>query len=188
MKKILLGLLAVFALAPGVLARDDYSINKISPALVQTPNIQFQGTPKPAVSPRQWLEVEVEFRSNIETTEEMTLKYFVYLGPLKKCLTGTVTHVDVPKGNNLLSVMYLSPRAIARLTGGKNFNMADVQEVAVQILVKDQPVAQKSMKGTPGEWWATDKVEKISGLLNKNQTPFSPLYPDRYEAIKSESH
>lgn len=180
MKKASISLLALFALAAGAFARDDFSINQIKATFPNTPQVNFGGSPAKPFSPQAWLEVEVEFKSNVEFTEELTFKYYIYLD-VKKCLTGTVTHVNVPKGSSLFSVAYVSPWALARLAGGKPGK--SVQEVTVQILDKGQVIAQKSLKGTPGEWWA--KLDQTTGcVLNKNQTPFSSLYWDHYVEIK----
>ncbi|MEI8341357.1 MAG: Amuc_1102 family pilus-like protein [Verrucomicrobiota bacterium] len=180
MKKASIFLLALFALAAGAFARDDYAISQIKANFPNTPQISFGGAPAKPFTPQTWLEVEVEFKSNVDFAEELTFKYYIYLD-VKKCLVGTVTHVNVPKGNSLFSVMYVSPGTLARLAGGK-FSK-NVQEVTVQILDKGQVVAQKSMKGTPGEWWS--KLDQPAGLVwNKNQTPFSSLYWDHYVEIK----
>ena len=47
-----------------------------------------------------------------------------------------------------------------------------------------QIVAEKDLKGT-GEWWT--QFQQINGyLLNKNETPFAPLYWDYYEPVKKQ--
>lgn len=183
MKKASIFLLALVTLATGSFARDDYSINKITANFVHTPQYSFSGDVRSSPPQQLWMEIEVEFKSYVEYTDELTFKYYIYFE--KKCLTGTVTHVDVPKGLNLLSVMYISPRTLARLSGGKASKTVD--EATVQIFYKGQLVAQKSLKSTPGEWWL--KTDQVPGyVLNKNETPFAPLYWDRYESIKSEAH
>jgi hypothetical protein len=41
-----------------------------------------------------------------------------------------------------------------------------------------------SLTRSPAQWFAT--IPQISGfVLNKNETPFAPLYWDRYEQIKT---
>src|SRR5205823_12723837 len=95
-----------------------------------------------------------------------------------KCLTGEVTHVNITKGRDLHSVMYVSPKTIAQLLNGKALTAADIQDVGVQILNKGQLVSEKSMRGQ-GEWW--QKLQQVTGLVvNKNETPFAPLYWDSY--------
>ena len=87
-----------------------------------------------------------------------------------------------PSGRDLFSVMYVSPRSISRIMDNKPVTNVAIQNAAVQILKGGQVVAEKSMKGT-GQWWT--QGQSLTGLLiNKNETPFAPLYWDRYEAIK----
>ncbi len=100
-------------------------------------------------------------------------------------LTGEVTHVDVPAGQSLFSVMYVAPRTLATYLKGQPLNNATVQNIAVQILRPGitQPLAEKQLK--PGQPFYTT-LQQIPGLvLNKSQTPFASLYWDRYEAIKN---
>jgi hypothetical protein len=58
-----------------------------------------------------------------------------------------------------------------------------VQNVAVQIVqqgsVKDE---QNMVRSAPG--WYKDLPAMAGMVLNKNETPFMPLYWDRYEQIK----
>jgi len=184
MKKASIFLLAVLALTTGAFARSDFEITNIQTNFVNTPQINFTGNAKSVGSPQIWLEVEVEFKAYPPITEELTFKYYTYIDG--KCLTGTVTHVNLAKGLKFMSVMYVSPSTLYRVANGKPSKT--VQEVTVQILNnKGEVVAEKSQKGTQGQWWA--KLDQTSGrLLNKNETPFASLYWDRYAEIKPESH
>lgn len=164
--------------------RADYDIKKISPAVDLTPQVAFQFGPvqHPAPRSQQWLEVEVNFESNLDWTDELTVRYFILLAG--KCLTGEVTHVDVPRGRDLYSVMYVSPKTIAKLLNGRPLTGIDIQDVGVQLVIKGQVLTTKSYKAVGDQqWWQS--MEQVAGLvLNKNQTPFAPLIWDRYEQIK----
>lgn len=182
MKKALFLFVAVFALATSAWSQSDYTLGQITVSFPNTPQIGASGVPAKPSTPQTWVEVEVGFASAVDFTDELTFKYYIYLADAKKCLSGTVTHTNIPKGPRLFSVMYVDPWALARLSGGR-FNR-NVQEVTVQILNKGQVVAQKSVKNTQGEWWT--QCEQAPGMvLNKNQTPFSSLYWDRYVEIKT---
>lgn len=164
----------------------DYKITKITPALVKTPQIQFQGEQRrtPPMQ-QQWLEVEVEFQVQPDITDEVTFKYFIWVGD--KVLSGEVTHVEVAKGRGLMSVVYVAPKIVQKLAGGKTVNITAVQNVGVQIFVKGQQVDELSWKPAPAQWWQS--MSPVSGLvLNKSETPFSALYWDRYEALKPTTH
>ena len=79
-----------FLLTASLLARPDYDIKKIAPAVVLTPAISFNYGPQhPSGRSQQWLEVEVSFDSNVPMTDELTFRYYILLAG--KCLTGEVT-------------------------------------------------------------------------------------------------
>lgn len=164
--------------------RPDYDIRKISPGVDLTPAISFNFGPVQHPQPRseQWLEVEVNFESNVDWTDELTFRYFILLAG--QCLTGEVTHIDIPKGRDLYSVMYVSPRTIARVLNGRQITSLDIQDVGIQIVSKGQVLVTKSYKTVgDAQWWQS--LPQVTGkVLNKNQTPFAPLIWDRYEQIK----
>ena len=166
------------------LGRPDYDIKKISPAVISTPTISYNlGPQHPTGRAGQWLEVEVDFESNIDWTDELTVRYFILLDG--KCLTGEVTHIDIPRGLDLYSVMYVAPRSIQRILNGSTLTSEDIQDVGVQLVSKGQVLVTRSFKAQGDEqWWQS--LPQVSGLvLNKNQTPFAPLIWDRYEEIKA---
>lgn len=175
--------LALLALAAPVFAAADYSIVKVVPSVIRTPQYNFTGDQRRTGPALQWLEVEVNFMSNVPFTDEMTFRYYILLGG--KCLTGEVTHVSIPKGRDLYSVMYVSPRTIEQVLNGKALTGVAIENVGVQMVSKGQVVDTRSFKevGNP-QWW--QNMQQIPGLVfNKNDTPFAPLYWDRYEAIKA---
>jgi len=164
--------------------RRDYDIVRISPAVDLTPQVSFNFGPNQHPSPRsqQWLEVEVDFSSAVDWTDELTVNYFILLDG--QCLTGAVTHIDIPKGRDLYSVMYVSPYTIGRILNGQPLNSQDIQDVGVQLVSKGQVVVTKSFKARGAqEWW--QNLPQVPGkVLNKDQTPFGPLIWDRYVQIK----
>ena len=164
--------------------RADYDIKKIAPAAITSPEIQFTFGPQhPQGHAEQWLEVEVNFESNVEWTDEMTVKYYILLDT--QCLTGEVTHIDIPRGRDLYSVMYISPRTIARILNGKPLIGEDIVDVGVQLVIKGEVVATKSFKAQGEQQWWQNQQQVTGKVLNKNQTPFAALIWDRYEQIKA---
>jgi hypothetical protein len=94
-----------------------------------------------------------------------------------------VTHTNVAAGRDNRSVMYVSPRALTRFMGNAALTPNAIQNVAVQIVQKGAIKHELSFNRTPGQWYAG--LPAVTGfLLNKNETPFAPLYWDRYEQIK----
>jgi hypothetical protein len=161
-----------------------YAIKTIAPSVILSPEISFTFGPQhPQGQAQQWLEVEVDFESTVPWTDELTLKYYILFA--NKCLTGQVTHIDVPAGRDLYSVMYVSPKTLARLLNGAQLSPNAIQDVGVQIVKDGQVLTTKSYKPGDGQtqWW--QNFPQINGVvLNKDQTPFAPLIWDRYEQVK----
>lgn len=154
-------------------------INKVLPAVVKTPEIQFQGGVQKRSTPGNWLEVEVEFEVKAEEIDELTFAYTI--GIENRLLDGQVTHVNIPKGRDRYSVMYVAPRAIEKLTGGKPLTGGSIQNVWVVVSRQGQVLDQQAFKPGP-----IPNLPHTAGMvLNKSETPFAPLFFDRYEAIKA---
>ena len=154
-------------------------LGKVQPAIVKTPVYSITGSDKRS-TPREWLEVEVEFETVPEMIDELTFKYTIFVE--KKLLDGEVTHVDIPKGREHFSVVYVAPRTLERLTGGKPLTAGSIENVWVEVSRQGQRLAAP-VSHRPG---AIPNAPRLTGMvLNKSQTPFAPLYYDRYEAIKT---
>src|SRR5438094_2976910 len=160
----------------------DFQITKITKTLISTPEFSYGGGGQYRINQRdRWLEVEVEFVAAPELTDELTFKYYIlFNGSL---LTGEVTHVNIPAGRESRSVMYVPPRALARFANNRPITENSCQNVAVQIVQGGTVKAEASLNRASPQWFAT--LPQISGfVLNKDQTPFAPLYWDRYPQIK----
>lgn len=154
-------------------------MGKIKPEIVKTPDFSIKSGPEKRSKSGDWLEIEVEFETKAEEIDEITLQYTVMFE--NKLLDGQVTHVTIPKGREHYSVMYVSPRALEKLTGGKAVTAGNVQNVWVVASKQGQILDQAAIKNI-----AIPNLPHINGLiLNKAETPFAPLYFDRYEAIKT---
>jgi len=126
--------------------------------------------------------VEVEFIAAPNWTDELTFKYYVLFNG--NLLTGEVTHVNIPAGRENRSVMYVSPRALARFGNNRPIAANSFQNIAVQIVQGGAVKDEVSLARAQPQWFAA--LPQISGfVLNKNETPFAPLYWDRYEQIKA---
>ena len=157
-------------------------ITKVSPSVVVTPEYQITGGSTKRYTLGKWLEIEVAFDTAPEDIDELSFHYSIMVN--RKLLDGDVTLVDIMKGRDHYSVMYISPHAIAKLLQGRPLTNADVQNVWVQISHQGQTLDQAAVRPAP-----QPNVEHVTGMvLNKMQTPFAPLYWDRYEAIKPDTH
>ncbi len=160
----------------------DFAVTKITRNLIASPEFNYSGAETYRTNSRdRWLEVEVEFSSALEFTEELTLKYFILLNG--KLLTGEVTHVNILGGKELRSVLYVPPRAVARVMANRPLTANAVENVAVQIVQQGIVKDEQNLTRSRPQWYSG--LTAVTGLtLNKNETPFAPLYWDRYEQIK----
>lgn len=185
MKRIAVTMLALLAVAGSAWAQTgggNFQVLKITKNLITTPQFGYSGAQQYPTNLRdRWLEVEVEFAATPEYTDELTFKYFILING--RLLTGEVTHMNIPAGNDNRSVMYVSPRALARVMGRSAITQNAVQNIAVQILQQGAVRHELSFSRAPAQWYAS--LPPLTGLvLNKNETPFAALYWDRYEQIK----
>ncbi len=148
------------------------------PSVVKTPEFQITGGQAKRYKLGDWLELEVEFESKVEDIDELTFKYTMLLE--RKLLEGEVTYVNIPKGREHYSVMYVAPRTLEKLSGGKAITASAVENVWVEVSRNGLVLDKVSLRPA-----AVPNAQRVPNLvLNKSETPFAPLYFDRYEAIK----
>jgi hypothetical protein len=161
----------------------DFQLTKITKNLISTPQFAYSGAQQYQTNQRdRWLEVEVEFAAAPEFTDELTFKYFILING--RLLTGEVTHTNIAAGRENRSVMYVSPRALARFNANRPITPVAVQNIAVQIVQQGAVKDELSLVRAPAQWYST-LPPAAGSVLNKNETPFAPLYWDRYEQIKN---
>ncbi|MEP7015686.1 MAG: Amuc_1102 family pilus-like protein [Verrucomicrobiota bacterium] len=170
-------------MAAGQVRGPEFQITKITKNLISTPQFTYAGAQQYQANQREmWLEVEVEFSAGPEWTDELTFKYYILFNG--KLLTGEVTNINVPGGRANRSVMYVAPRTLARFGGNRAVTTSTVQNIAVQIVQQGAVKGELSLLRAPAQWFAN--IPQVAGfVLNKNETPFAPIYWDRYEQIKA---
>ena len=161
----------------------DFQLQKITTNFISSPQFSYTGAQQYQADQRErWLEVEVTFSSTPEFTDELRLKYFILVNG--NLLTGEVTHVNIAAGRDNRSVMYVTPKTLQRLMLGRTITNNAVQNVAVQLTQQGALKDELSLNRAAPQWYAT--MPQLGGLvLNKNETPFAPLYWDRYCQIKT---
>jgi hypothetical protein len=186
MTKYIYSLIAILGLAVGASAQvplraGDVKIDKISPEVVKTPEFNYSGGTQKRYKLGQWLEVETSYETKAEMIDELTFNYKVLING--KLCVGEVTYVNIPKGHDHYAVIYISPRSLESLMGGKQLNAAAIQGIWVDCTRQGQILATHSTgKGT------VPNVPQMPGfVMNKMQTPFAYLFWDRYEALKPQA-
>lgn len=163
----------------------DFQLTKISRDLITTPQFNYRGAEQQRETHERWLRVDVQFTALPEFTDEVTFKYYILING--KLLTGEVTHVNVLAGREHYSVMYVPPHALAHVMGNRPANSNSVENIAVQVLHKGEVKDELSLARGRPEWFTS--LPALTGLvLNKNETPFAPLFWDHYEQVKSVGH
>jgi hypothetical protein len=164
-------------------APNEFQLTRITKNLITSPEYTYGGAEQFRTEERPlWLEVEAEFISLREFTDEVTFKYFILING--RLLTGEVTHINIPAARENHSVMYVPPGALARFNNNRPVRPNAVQNIAVQIAQSGTVKSELSLLRAPPRWYSS--VPGITGfVLNKNETPFAPLYWERYPQIKS---
>lgn len=171
-------------------------VGKIEVSTPFTPRFTLDGkSAKKRDDQKAWLEVEVVFKADMKAQDdyidEIQFDFFVYFdAPAKdgqrKLYTATVNQINVPKDEELYSVVYVSPTSLGKIFGkDKTINPNDVW-VAVEVKSKGALVGGDATKEKAKKWWQSPSVARVTDvLLNKAQTPFAPLWWDRYPEIRS---
>jgi hypothetical protein len=168
-----------------------------------TPDWEVKNVTKKRWKPKEWLEFEIPFEAkppsnkrDLTVFDALTFKFYLYLenpDPKKrKILTADVPHVNVPVGESMASVVYLSPSAIFNLTGKSRVEPTMVSRWGVEVFNGTQLVGFASSQGKSptaagAEWWKIDNAPpQTPGLLmNKAQTPFAPLWGDYHAEVQT---
>ena len=167
---------------PAAVTARNVRIEKILPAVVGTPEFTIANTPPKRSQLQKWLEIEVEFAvEGVELIDELTFKFDVKMNG--KLYPGEITHVNIPKGKDRFTVMYLSPRNLERITDGKPLNAGMIENIWITISKQGQALAISSLKDKNVK--VVPNLPQFPGMLTpKSETPFSVLWTDRYEAVK----
>lgn len=183
---ILLGSIAsVSAQAPGAAVAEtparpgEVEIDKPDTNLVNTPEFQITGGQNKRYETKRWLEIEWPYSTKAPMTDEITFTVNVQIGG--RILPGTVSYTKIPEGKHF-GVMYVAPRTLESIAG-KNITANAIQNVWITAAnSQGVTVAIFPKRQTP-----IPNMPRQDGLLlKKPETPFAPLYWDRYEALKTQ--
>jgi len=175
-----LAAMALAASAQSLVGVGSVKLGKVTVEAPTSPEYQVTGGPTKRSKNEKWLEFEVEYETKPDEIDELTFKFTALIE--KKLLTGEVTYANILQGKSHFAVMYVSPKGIGRLTGGKPLTGAGIENVWVEVSRQGLILDKANFK--PGN---PPNAQQVTGLvLKKDDTPFAPLFFDRYEAIKQQ--
>jgi hypothetical protein len=137
--------------------------------------ILAKGTLNESTGVRKWFRISAEYETGAEWTDQLTLEYYVLFPGGKQVFKGTVSYIDIPRGRNHLSEMYMHFNSYAR-----HYKHGTVH-YAVVALLNGRQVSLETSKKTPENWWKELPAHPC-GLLDRNMTPFSVLNVEKFEA------
>lgn len=161
----------------------DLKVTAIAQKLVEAPSYgdfpESLGS-RTSVASKRWLKVEATFSTTPEWCDELTLKYYVLMGKGQErhLYVGEVTHVNVARGQNHYSAVFIHPNTLDRYGAGQ-----PAEAVAVVLSYQNRPLDAGSNPSSNRRWWET--LSPVTGyVLSPDQTPWSVIAFKRYEAIK----
>jgi hypothetical protein len=127
----------------------------------------------------RWIEVGIAYETVSETIDELSFKFTLLIGG--KLLDGDITLTELSKGKAHYAVMYVSPKSIEKLTGGKPLTPAIVGNAWVEASNRGQILGKKALRNL-----VQPSVPRIAGfLLPKHDTPFIPRKSPNRSDIES---
>ena len=172
------------------LAVGDVDVKSMAVESQQTPEFQASGPkPKRVPSPRQWLELEVEFEVDGDrdaVVPELLFRYYIGMkdqAGQSLVLTGDVTHTNVVCGEENYSAVYVSPDTLGTITGDyRRFQANAVEAYGVEVYYNGVIVGRDSSLSGSRPFW--EALSTRPGVLAKHETPFALLWLDRYAGVK----
>ncbi len=175
------------AQSPLQLKPGDIDVKDIEFIAQNTPNFEANGPKgKNVPSPREWMEVEVEFDVDApkdEVVKDLMFRYYIGFQDKDgrpRVLTGDVTHINLVGGESYYSAVYVAPSTLGEMTGDyRRFDQGAVKAVGVEVYYNGVIVGGKSsLGGSKAKFWQATGTEP--GILPKHETPFALLWIDRY--------
>ncbi len=161
----------------------DFRVRDIKKDLIKAPTYGAGtseiGGGRPSTLHTDWLRIEAQFESRPEWADDVTVKFHVLMGDGadRRLFSGEMTHINVQKGQQHYSAMYMHPNTVRRFGNGR------VVAVAVQLFYQGRLMDQRSEPTSNERWW--EKFSPTAGyVLSPLQTPWAPLAPERYAPIK----
>jgi hypothetical protein len=175
-------------------------VDKVSIDIQKTPDFNVPNVTPKRFIPKDWIEIEVDCQAKLSKNatdkdqkayDEVTFQYYAYLSgnadaKKNRVLTGEVVHVNVPIGEKIHSVVYISPRTILKITEKPGpATKALIRAWGVAVFIKGTEVGRRTSDGNK-EWWNDARLpQKEAALLDKSKTPFAPLWGDYHLDVRA---
>jgi hypothetical protein len=170
----------------------DVDVSKMEYDAQKTPNFQAGDVKgKNIPNPRDWLELEVEFKVKGDpntVVKDLLFRYYIGFKDQTgsaRILTGDVKHINIVPGEESYSAVYVSPSTLGEITGDfRRFQPNSVEAVGVEVIYNGVIVGRSSSISGNRAFWEAAGTQP--GVLAKGDTPFALLWIDRYaDAEKS---
>ena len=141
---------------------------------------------RPATLQQKWLKIEVQFESRPDWADDVQVKFYVLMKYQakdrveEKMFVGDVTHINVAKGGQHFSAMFMSPNALKRYGNGQ------AEVITARIFYNGAVVSTKTDapgKSVKAGWW-DEKTPILGCLLPPQETPWAPVACEHFESIK----
>lgn len=191
---LLCGVACLFAAAVSAQdAKPDIKISQVDMKIDSqfTPQIQATNLVEKRWKPKQWLEVQVDFKAAIAralggregTYPAIEVKYYAALSGVKTkegkqvVISGTINYKDVANGENH-ALGFVAPASLKRLLQKENGGKGDISLFGCEITAGSDVLGGKSSTGS--KWWeaAADKMSLEDVIVPKEKTPFAPFWGD----------
>lgn len=175
------------------------TLEKLSLYMRQSPNVMTQDDPRPLPKPKRWADFEIPFKVEAAPMpksgyiDALTFKFYIAVVNPDRArqylkLYKEVKYVNVPIGETTYASVYLSPSSVKRITGAEGGKGKWVKYQGVVVEYGGKAVAMYSNeRGKMEKWWTIQSPSIVETsyypLLNKDETPFSVYWYDRYPEI-----
>ncbi len=140
-----------------------------------TDTIQIKGLQQESTSTKKWFRIAATYSTGEEWTDRITLEYYVLFPGATNIFKGVINYVDIAKGREHFSEMYMHFNSYARYYTRGTINYA------VIALINGKQVSVNTNKRTPENWWKDIPVHPC-GLLDRSMTPFVVFNVEKFEA------
>lgn len=175
------------------------TLDKLSLYMRQSPNVTTQDDPRPLPKPKKWADFEIPFKVEAAPAprsgyiDALTFKFYIAVVNPDRArqylkLYKEIKYVNIPVGESTYASVYLSPSSVKRITGSEGGRSKWVKYEGVVVEYNGKIVATySSERGKMEKWWTIQSPSIVETsyypLLNKDETPFSVYWYDRYPEI-----